>query len=185
MLEYDVRPGGARRVRAAINSCIAWGQAHVPRTFIKFLIVGTIGYLVNQITLFIVYDSPVFWFLPEQRTRVDLGLFAHRDVRLLIATIVAVEAAIVSNFLWHERWTFRERDRSASKRWRFAKFNSTSIGSPIISVTTVNILTPMFGISPYLTNTIGIILGMTWNWLWNTFVIWPVKKHKPDRKTDL
>ena len=38
------------------------------------------------------------------------------------ATAVAVEAAILHNFLWHERWTFS--DRPAGRRLvRFARFN--------------------------------------------------------------
>jgi putative flippase GtrA len=45
--------------------------------------------------------------------------------------------------------------------------------SPIIVVVTVNTLTPLFGISPYVSNTIGIAAGFMWNWTWNTLVIWP------------
>jgi len=55
---------------------------------------------------------------------------------------------------------------------RLLTFNITSIGSPIISVTTVNVLTPNFGINAYIANSIGIALGMSWNWMWNTRVIW-------------
>jgi len=56
---------------------------------------------------------------------------------------------------------------------RFLKFNCTSVGSPLISLTTVNTLTPLLGISPYIANTIGIGLGAAWNWPSNSRVIWP------------
>jgi putative flippase GtrA len=141
-------------------------------TLIKFSIVGAIGYLVNQFFLYLLYDSPVFPFLPEKDTSARIVFFTHPDVRLLIATIVGVEAAIVSNFLWHNLWTFSDRSRRLPIFLHFVTFNITSIGSPIISVTTVNVLTPHFGVNAYIANSIGIALGMIWNWVWNTQLIW-------------
>ena len=148
-------------------------RLHVSTTFVKYLIVGGIGYLVNQATLLLAYDSPAFAFLPGKGTDFDFLVFTHPDIRLLIASVMAVEAAVISNFYWHERWTFRHRDRHGPKIIRFFKFNFTSIGSPLISVATVNILTPVFDISPYIANTIGIGLGVAWNWTLDTLVIWP------------
>jgi putative flippase GtrA len=42
-----------------------------------------------------------------------LGIF-HGWLRLnyLTATALAVEAAVLHNFVWHERWTWRDRTRS-------------------------------------------------------------------------
>src|SRR3990172_5247034 len=148
-------------------------RLHVSTTFAKFLIVGGIGYLVNQLALLLVYDSPLFGFLPAKHSDFDLLLFTHPDIRLLIASVCAVEAAVVSNFYWHEGWTFRHRQRGAPALARFLRLDLTSIGSPLIAVTTVNVLTPVFDMSPYIANTIGIALGTTWNWVWNTLVIWP------------
>ncbi|TET18123.1 MAG: GtrA family protein [Dehalococcoidia bacterium] len=145
----------------------------VSTTFVKFLVVGGFGYLVNQSTLFLLYDSPVAALLPAKGSALDFILFTHSDVRLLIASAVAVELSIISNFFWHERWTFRDRERSTSLPIRFLTFNSASIGSPLISFTTVNVLTPLFGINPYIANTIGICLGTAWNWTWTSMVIWP------------
>lgn len=141
-------------------------------TFIKFSIVGAVGYLVNQFFLYVVYDSPALPFLPEKDTNARIVFFTHPDVRLLIATVVAVELAILSNFLWHNLWTFSDRSRRLPMLLRLVTFNITSIGSPIISVTTVNVLTPNFGVNAYIANSIGIALGMTWNWMWNTRLIW-------------
>ncbi len=149
------------------------GRLPVSTTFIKFLIVGGIGYLVNQFTLFLAYDSPIFFFLPDKGTDLHFLGLTHPDIRLFLASATAVEASIISNFYWHERWTFRDRERRSPTAVRFLKFNGTSLGSPLISLATVNVLTPVFGLSPYIANTIGILLGTTWNWLWNTLVIWP------------
>jgi len=46
----------------------------------------------------------------------------------LLATVLAVEAAVIHNFLWHERFTWRDR---RTRTWgqslaRFARFNATN-----------------------------------------------------------
>jgi putative flippase GtrA len=46
-------------------------------------------------------------------------------VDYLLATALAVEAAVVHNYLWHERYTWR--DRATGNSWlRFLKFNGTT-----------------------------------------------------------
>lgn len=145
-------------------------------TLFKFLIVGGIAYFINQFALFLLYDTSLFWFLPAKDTAAGFLLFTHPDLRLLLSSILAVEVAIVFQFNSHERWTFRDRARQGWGLFRFLRFNLTSAGSPIIIVVTVNTLTPMFGISPYLSNTIGILAGVTWNWTMNNLVIWPQRQ---------
>jgi putative flippase GtrA len=140
-------------------------------TLLKFLVVGAIGFFVNQFFLFLLYDTPVLWFLPKAETQADVLFVTVGDVRLLIASIVAVEISIVSNFFFHDRWTFRDRQKKPLPI-RFAQFNLTSFGSPVISVATINVLTPNFGIHYFISNSIGIALGMSWNWLWNTRLVW-------------
>ncbi len=148
-------------------------RSPVSPTLVKFLIVGGVGYLVNQFVLFLLYDSPISSVLPARGRDLDCVFFTVSDLKLLIASVVAVETAIASNFYWHTRWTFRERPGHRSLPIRFLTFHFTSIGSPIISLAVVNVLTPVFGITPYISNTIGICLGALWNWTWNTLVIWP------------
>jgi len=155
----------------AVHSLLQW--LPVSTTFIKFLIVGGIGYLVNQVVLFVVYDSPLLAVLPEKGSDFDLVVITHPDVRLLIASVAAVESAVISNFFFHERWTFRRRDRRSPVPVRFLKFNGMSIGSPLITFVAVNTMTPLLGVSPYIANTVGIGLGAIWNWVWNNYVIWP------------
>jgi len=140
-------------------------------TLLKFLVVGAIGFFVNQFFLFLLYDTPVLWFLPKAETQADVLFVTVGVVRLLIASIVAVEISIVSNFFFHDRWTFRDRQKKPLPI-RFAQFNLTSFGSPLISVATINVLTPNFGIHYFISNSIGIALGMSWNWLWNTRLVW-------------
>lgn len=51
----------------------------------------------------------------------------------LLATLLAVEATILHNFVWHEYWTWRDREkREASLAMRLVRFNA---GNGIVSLT--------------------------------------------------
>ena len=56
-----------------------------------------------------------------------LALLLAAGVHYLLATALAVEAAILHNFLWHERWTWRDRPATGRGRlarlWRFHALN--------------------------------------------------------------
>jgi len=47
-------------------------------------------------------------------------------VHYLVATAVAVETAVVHNFLWHERWTWSDRRRGGGRLRRLLLFNGTT-----------------------------------------------------------
>lgn len=55
-----------------------------------------------------------------------LILLAGRlEMNYLVATALAVESAVIHNFLWHERWTWGDRfGRGRGRSWRrFVQFN--------------------------------------------------------------
>ena len=56
-----------------------------------------------------------------------LTLLVWAGVHYLLATALAVEAAVLHNFLWHERWTWKDRPATGSARmirlWRFHATN--------------------------------------------------------------
>ncbi|MEW6369195.1 MAG: GtrA family protein [Acidobacteriota bacterium] len=60
------------------------------------------------------------------------------SLHYLLATLLAVEAAVLHNFVWHERWTWADRTRlnSAEVFRRLLRFNLTtgafSIGGNLI-----------------------------------------------------
>jgi putative flippase GtrA len=72
--------------------------------WLKFNLVGGMGIAVQLLMLF----------------ALKTGL--HLDY--LIATVLAVETAVVHNFLWHERFTWA--DRAGAGLARFLKFNLTT-----------------------------------------------------------
>lgn len=137
----------------------------------RFLFVGAIGYLVNQLFLFLLYDTPLGLGLPPPGATFQTPLFYIRDVHLLIASVLAVEISIVSNFLWHRWWTFSERARQPMPL-QFLRFNLGSLGGPAISLLMVNTLTPILDVHYLVANSLGILLGTTWNWVWASKVVW-------------
>ena len=93
------------------------------------------------------------------------------NTRLLVSSLIAVEIAIIARFVMNDQWTFRDRRDSPLLR-RFVHSNVVSAGSPLIALATVNILTPVFGINYLIANSIGILLGLTWNWIGSTRIVW-------------
>ncbi len=64
-----------------------------------------------------------------------LTLFTGKlELHYLVATALAVESAIIHNFFWHERWTWRDRKLigAPGRLERLLRFN---FGSGLISIT--------------------------------------------------
>lgn len=145
--------------------------------FAKFLVVGAIAYVITQAGLLLLYD--VLPLLPEKDTRVGFVLFTHPDIRLLIASALAVEMAILFKFYANEHWTFTDRKRHGWFGARLFWFNISCLASAAITVGAVNVLTPVFDVSPYIANTIGTLLGFMANYLVSAYIIWP-HRHPAD-----
>jgi dolichol-phosphate mannosyltransferase len=77
--------------------------------WIKYNLVGVIGFGFQTVVLFILTH-------------------ATPQVSYLAATATAVELAVLNNFVWHQRWTWRDRPSSTVKQTlgRLVKFNLTS-----------------------------------------------------------
>lgn len=151
-------------------------RMHESRQIIKFLVVGTVGFLVNAAVLYVLDDTSLGSFLPPPDISGNFLLFPLKDTRLFWASVMAVETSIISNFVLNENWTFKTRDRSGSPIVRFSRFNVSSLGSPLISLTVINTLTPHFGFPKLISLAIGTILGLFWNYTMNVLWIWRVHK---------
>ncbi len=143
----------------------------VSQALARFLVVGVFAYVVNQAVLFLLYD--VLPVIPGKHSDVDFGLVTHPDARLLIASIIAVEAAIMFKFWAHEGWTFRHRPQAGSVPSRFVGFNASCLMGAIAIVLVVNIVTPVLDLSPYISNSIGAVAGVVANWVFSAYLIWP------------
>ena len=87
-------------------------------------------------------------------------LVSVTNMHYLVATILAVEAAILINFVWHDRWTWRDRPPvTEADRWRrLARFNAmTGLTSIAGSVMVTAALVEMLSMSPIAANIISVI----------------------------
>lgn len=103
-------------------------------------------------------------------------LIAYNLFRLSLslawAQNLSIEAAIISNFIFNNIWTFKEKSWSLV---RFVKFNLSSFGSLIIQNIVLLGGVRLLGQSMVIENTlvvVGILLGTIWNYLMYTRVVW-------------
>lgn len=128
---------------------------------IKVLIVGSIGAVI-QFSFFNLLRTT---FSPEY------------------ANALAVEMAVIANFIINNAWTFKAEKIKASKLTqllsKFAQFNLVSLGSILIQFIVLKVGVGLFGRSLIIENLLvaaGILLGLIWNFTMYTKVIWKSKK---------
>ena len=103
---------------------------------------------------------------------VQLGLVAcltHAcGLHYIVATAIAVEAAVLHNFIWHQRWTWRDRPSSsagavAARLLHFHLLNGTVSLVGNLSVTAI--LTGAFALNPVAANAVAIVACSIINFL--------------------
>ena len=103
---------------SAVSPTLQGPSSRVLRRWVTFNLVGIMGVGVQIVTLVMLQSWSQMDYLP--------------------ATALAVEAAILHNFVWHERWTWVDRTTSHnSSSWaRLLRFNLTigalSIGENLL-----------------------------------------------------
>jgi dolichol-phosphate mannosyltransferase len=77
--------------------------------FMRFNVVGLVGFALQSGALFVLTHG------------------AH-PIGYLLATAAAVELAVLNNFVWHQRWTWKDRPSTTAGETlrRLAKFNLTN-----------------------------------------------------------
>ncbi|HEY9664176.1 MAG TPA: GtrA family protein, partial [Allocoleopsis sp.] len=130
--------------------------------FIRFALVGVSGLVVDMGMLYLLYDV--------------VGL------RLTRSAILAAELAIVNNFIWNDRWTFRDlASQQRAKRQvvkRFLKFNLVCLAGVVLKIILLNILFNGLYLNAYLANLIAILLVTLWNFWINLKLSWRVTQVK-------
>jgi putative flippase GtrA len=117
------------------------------RHWLKFNAVGIIGVVVQLLVLAIL--------------KTGLGL------NYLVSTILAVEAAILHNFVWHERWTWIDRTRKVRGRLqRLFRFNTANgLISLIGNVGIMWLLVSQFHLHYLLSNLLAVSICSLINFL--------------------
>jgi dolichol-phosphate mannosyltransferase len=116
------------------------------------------------------------------QTAVLEGLTAA-GLHYLPATLVAVEAAILHNYVWHERWTWRDRGTPpGSRAARLARYHgltaAVSLGGQAL---TVMVLTGGLGLRPSISSALAVVAlgGLTYAGA-GRFVFPPPAATRPD-----
>jgi len=85
----------------------------------------------------------------------------------LVATGLAVEAAVLHNFLWHEHWTWRDRSNPPSARLlRLARFNFSNGAISILgNLLLMRLLAGALGLHYFVANLLTIAILSLLNFL--------------------
>jgi dolichol-phosphate mannosyltransferase len=144
----------------------------------KFVMVGGFGALVQLMSL-----QLYRFLLPEFQISIL--------TKYLLATLLSIETAIVSNFIFNNIWTFSDRKlKPAQIPSKFVQFNLTSMGSLLIQLAIAAAGQQFIGIFDLFTlpilnvvvdtgmvfAVVGILVGMFWNFFAYTTFIWKKKK---------
>ena len=147
---------GLRQYREFVTHLLllSWETGELQR-FAKYCFVGVIGVLVNMTAL---------------------ALLAGAGMAYLQAGALAVETAIVTNFLLHEWWSFADLAQRHSgfipRIVRFLKFNLFCAGGAGIALIILWLLTDYGGLPYLLSNFVGITVATAWNYGMNANLTW-------------
>jgi dolichol-phosphate mannosyltransferase len=133
---------------------LSWGTGELKRLF-KYCAVGVSGVFVNMAIL---------------------AALVSAGVGYLAAGVMAVETAIITNFLLNEFWSFADfskRRKSLNARLiRFLNFNLFCAGGAAINITFLWVLTAYFSVHYLLSNLIGMMAAIIWNYGMNANITW-------------
>ena len=123
--------------------------------FIKFAIVGGSGVVVNMGLLFI--------------------LTRFLSVRLEIASPIAIEVSILSNFTLNNLWTFKKRNTHVPFWTRLFRYHLVTGLAGIVNYLVLLLLVNSFGLHDMLSNLIGILIGTIITYSLNSLWTWNVQ----------
>lgn len=119
--------------------------------FFRFALVGAIGFVVNFFILAALHDG--------------LGW------SIVASQVIGAETAILSNFLFHDNWTFRNREQ-ASVWGRLIRFHISMAVGMIINSSIVIFLAGVLGVHYAIGLICGSAVAMGWNFMWTRYYIW-------------
>jgi dolichol-phosphate mannosyltransferase len=131
-----------------------------PLSFLKFAIVGLSGVAIN---ISVYRIAQVFLHTPAA----ELGTFSP-------SLIIAIEAAIIWNFLLNNHWTFSEVQLKGMRALEgFVRFNIACLFGALANVAVTYYLFSN-GCSEITSLLLGAFLGMTWNYTMSRLLTWNV-----------
>jgi dolichol-phosphate mannosyltransferase len=120
--------------------------------FIRFCIVGGTGFVINFILLAL---------LPK--------IFG---VPIPVAQFVGAEVALFSNFVMHNKWTYKSKYVKKSIANLLIQFHATSWPAILGSTAMVSVGVETLHLSKLIALAISSVIALLWNFGWTRFVIW-------------
>jgi dolichol-phosphate mannosyltransferase len=124
------------------------------REFLKFCVVGGSGVLVNMGLLYL--------------------LSRELDLRIEIASPIAIEVSILSNFLLNNLWTFRRRQTRVPVWNRLFRYHLVTGAAGLVNYLILLLLVRVFGMYDLLANLVGIAAGTLINFSLSSAWTWRV-----------
>jgi len=131
-----------------------------PGEFLKFAVVGLSGVFVNM---------GCYLFLQRK-----LGL------PLAIASPLAIELSILSNYFLNDRWTFRERRTGSPFHKRLLTFHAAAGVAGVVNYAVFMVLAAVFHLYDIAASLVGIVCAMLINYGTNS--LWTWRKSSPGLK---
>ena len=127
------------RVRAGLRRPHNWVQ------LVKFCVVGGSGYVVN-LTVFALAVQEL-------------------DLHPLVAATLAFAVAVMNNFFWNRRWTFRARDGHAG--FQAARFFTVSVIAFLFAAMVLELLVSAAGVAEVPAQALSIVAATPLNFIGN------------------
>ncbi len=185
-LKFQVRKKGRSKITSQtakdILRTVILLRWHNPQTqsFLKFGVVGFIGYLINAVGLEIFRSLPTVKAFAQTMTanQSNFSVFISKYLnwREATAAALAAELSIISNFTWNNLWTFSYKKISGPLNiiGKFLIFNLTSAGAVLIQFVVIGMGTAFTGAQwhqIWLVVAIAFFI-VPYNWLMYNKIIW-------------
>lgn len=127
--------------------------------FIRFGMVGAVGFVVTA--------SALHFF----HVTLNLGI--------IVATLISSEIGLLSNFVFHENWTYKYVNHKTKPLWKKLLHFHMSSWSGVILITVIeSVGVKLFHLNYIVALVIASGITMFWNFFWTKFFIF--KGHSPD-----
>lgn len=127
----------------------------IPKGFIKYCIVGTVGVFVDTFSFLLCSKVSL---LPAE-----------------LCGVISSQVAIISNFLFNDRWTFLARKNNTQWIHRFLKYEAACVLGISIKFIVILLAVRVFTLNPFVANSIAIIMVVTMNFILSKLWVWQGK----------
>lgn len=119
--------------------------------FVRFCIVGTLGFLINFVLLTLLYK----------------GL----HINVFVAQLISSEIALFNNFILHHNYTYKDRSNKSIKEL-LVQFHVSSWTAILGSAAIVALGVRVAHMHYFSALVIASAAGLLWNFAWTKLVIW-------------